>query len=59
MKDLKKFIISEIKNAINEERNRINKKRLDKALYETVNASSKLKKRIAESTNKKEINKLK
>ena len=58
MKDLKKFIISEIKSAIIEERNRINRKKLDKALYESVNASTKLKKKITESKNKKEINEL-
>lgn len=58
MKDLKKFIISEIKNAITEEKSRIRKKRLDKALYETINASIKLKKKITESKSKKEINQL-
>lgn len=58
MKDLKKFVMNEIKNAIIEEKNRINKKKLDKALYETVNATSKLKKRIAETNNKKELQQL-
>lgn len=58
MKDLKKFIVTEIKNAILEERNRINKKKLDKILYETVSASNTLKKRISESNNKKELDQL-
>jgi hypothetical protein len=55
MKDLKKFVMNEIKNAIIEEKNRINKKKLDRALYETVNATSKLKKKIAETKDKKEL----
>ena len=55
MKDLKKFVMNEIKNAIIEEKNRINKKKLDRALYETVNATSKLKKRIAETNDKTEL----
>ena len=58
MKDLKKFIISEIKNAITEEKNRIKRKKLDRALYEAVNTSSKLKRKMLESKNKKEINEL-
>lgn len=55
MKDLKKFIVNEIKNAILEERDRINRKRLDKALYESVNTANKLKKKLTETKNKKEL----
>lgn len=55
MKDLKKFIVNEIKSAILEERNRINRKRLDKALYESVNTANKLKKKLTETKNKKEL----
>ena len=55
MKDLKKFIVSEIKNAIIEEKNRINRKKLDKALYESVNTASKIKKKMNETNNKKQL----
>lgn len=55
MKDLKKFIVNEIKSAILEERNRIHRKKLDKVLYESVNTANKLKKKLAETKNKKEL----